>query len=162
MEHAVSLWNHNHLVTPSATDPPSPPTPTMIVLRLGKLIAMALARHDLTENQFRALAFIHEGDPDLAEMSVRLVTKRSNLTTLIDGLEARGLVERRRRDDDRRRVELTLTRAGLTLFRRASEEADRALVGLARLGDGDPVERMDGLGRWATTVDEAATILRGR
>lgn len=142
-------------MAPGATEP----TPAMIVLRLGKLIAMALARHDLTEHQFRALAFVRDGDPSLAEMSLRLVMKRPNLTTLIDGLEERGLVVRRRRADDRRRVELALTPAGLSTFLAASEEADRALAGLALLGDGDPGRRIDALRSWATTVDAAAAIL---
>lgn len=132
----------------------------MIVLRLGKLIAMALARHDLTENQFRALGFIDEGDPDLTEMSTRLVTKRPNLTTLIDGLVARGLVERRRSELDRRRVDLTLTEAGQALFVAATNEADAALAAMARLADGDPRARLDALSTWGDVVEEGAALLR--
>ena len=134
----------------------------MIVLRLGKLIAMALAQHDLTENQYRALGFIDEGDPDLTEMSVRLVMKKPNLTTLIDGLVARGVVERRRRADDRRRVDLTLTKRGRALLEAASDEAERALASLAQLGDGDPQARLEAISTWGSTVEEAAALLRSK
>lgn len=132
----------------------------MIVLRLGKLIAMALARLDLTENQFRALGFIDEGDPDLTEMSTRLVMKKPNLTTLIDGLVARGLVERRRSELDRRRVDLTLTESGEALYAAATGEADAALAAMARLGEGDPQERLDALSTWGEVVEAGAALLR--
>jgi DNA-binding MarR family transcriptional regulator len=132
----------------------------MIVLRLGKPIAMALARHDLTENQYRALGFIDEGDPDLTEMGTRLVVKRPNLTTLIDGLVARGLVERHRRELDRRRVDLTLTAAGKALFVAATDEADAALAAMARLAGGDPGRRLDALSAWGDVVEEGAALLR--
>lgn len=142
------------------TTPAGEPTPTMVVLRLGKLIEMALASHDLTENQYRTLAFIRDGQADLSEMSIRLVMKRPNLTTLIGALEERGLIERRRHDHDRRRVQLTLTRDGSEVLRAASQEADRALAGLAELGEGDPQVRIDSLRAWATTIEAAAALLR--
>lgn len=132
----------------------------MVVLRLAKLIEMALATHDLTANQFRALAFAQDGRADLREMSVRLVTKRPNLTKLIDGLETRGLVTRVRVPTDRRRVALSLTDDGRTVLGAASAEADRALAGLAELGTGDPQDRLDALGAWTSTVEEAASLLR--
>ncbi|MEZ5323344.1 MAG: MarR family transcriptional regulator [Microthrixaceae bacterium] len=137
----------------------TPPRP-LVVLRLGKLIAMALAGHDLTENQYRALAFIDEGDVDPAEMSVRLVMKRPNLTTLLDGLERRGLVERTRRTEDRRRIELRLTPSGSSLLDDATRSANDALTRLARLGAGPAHDRLAGLDTWAEAVEEAAAILR--
>lgn len=132
----------------------------MIVLRLGKRIEMVLAEHGLTPNQYRALGFIADGDPDLAEMSDRLVMKRPNLTALLQGLVDRGLVEKRRRDDDRRRVELVLSDAGRELFAAASKDADRALAALAALGGGDPERRLRALSSWGPTVEEAARRYR--
>jgi DNA-binding MarR family transcriptional regulator len=132
----------------------------MIVLRLGKLIAIALARHDLTENQYRTLGFIDEGNTDLAEMSVRLFMKKPNLTTLIDGLEARGLVERRRRTQDRRRVDLLLTDAGRSTYEAAAESAETDLAGMARLGDRDPTALLHSLSLWASAVEGGVALLR--
>jgi DNA-binding MarR family transcriptional regulator len=131
----------------------------MIVLRLAKLVAMALAEHDLTEHQYRVLSFAAAGDADMTEMCTRLVMKPPNLSTLIDGLVARRLVERRRRHDDRRRVDLLLTSKGKRLVERATREAEDSLAGLAVLGEGTPDARMAGLDLWSTTIDEAARLL---
>lgn len=132
----------------------------MIVLRLGKRIEMVLAEHGLTPNQYRALGFIAEGDPNLAEMSDRLVMKRPNLTALLDGLVERGLIEKRRRSDDRRRVELVLSKAGAELFAAASEDAERALAMLASLDGRDPERRLRALSSWGPAVEEAARRYR--
>jgi len=140
--------------------PSTGPTATMIVLRLAKLIAMALVEYDLTENQYRVLAFIEDGDPDLSEMSERLVMKPPNVTSLIDGLVDRDLVERTRRTDDRRRVRLRLTKAGARALEGATREAERALSGLAQLGAGSAVRRLRGIESWAPSVEEAASLLR--
>jgi DNA-binding MarR family transcriptional regulator len=140
--------------------PSTGPTATMIVLRLAKLIAMVLAEYDLTENQYRVLAFIEDGDPDLGEMSERLVMKAPNVTSLIDGLVDRGLVERTRRTDDRRRVRLLLTRAGARALDGATSEAERALAGLAELGAGSAARRLRGIESWSPSVEEAARLLR--
>lgn len=131
------------------------------MLRLAKLVAMALADHDLTDTQFRVLSFAIEGDVDMGEMCVRLVMKPPNLTAVIDGLVSRGLVERHRRPDDRRRVRLQATEAGRDLVRRATEDAERALTGLATLGTGTPSGRLDGLDAWSSAVETAAAMLRG-
>lgn len=133
---------------------------TMIVLRLAKLIDMALAEHGLTENQYRALGFIEEGQADLTEMGFRLVMKKPNVATLLDGLVERGLVAKRSRADDRRRLDLAVTQRGKAVFRAASAAAELALTGLAAYGDGDPEQRLEGISLWASTVEEAAARLR--
>ena len=133
---------------------------TMIVLRLAKLIDMALAEHGLTENQYRALGFIEEGKADLTEMGFRLVMKKPNVATLLDALVGRGLVAKRPRADDRRRLDLTVTERGRAVFRAASDAAELALTGLATYGDGDPHQRLEGISLWASTVEEAAARLR--
>ena len=133
---------------------------TMIVLRLAKLIDMALAEHGLTENQYRALGFIEEGQADLAEIGFRLVMKKPNVATLLDGLVVRGLVAKRSRADDRRRLDLTVTKRGKAVFRAASDAAELALSGLATYGDGDPRQRLEAISLWASTVEEAAARLR--
>lgn len=132
----------------------------MIVLRLAKLIDMALAEHGLTENQYRALGFIDEGQADLAEIGFRLVMKKPNVATLLDGLVTRGFVAKRARPNDRRRLDLKVTARGRAVFQAASDAAELALSGLATYGDGDPHQRLEGISLWASTVEEAAARLR--
>lgn len=43
--------------------------------------------------------------------------KSANITRLTDGLSAKGLIERTTSDEDRRKVALTLTQAGLALIK---------------------------------------------
>lgn len=55
----------------------------------------------------------------MGELADRLVLSRSGLTRLVDRLAARGLVERRNCDSDRRGTWARLTDAGLARFREA-------------------------------------------
>lgn len=148
--------NKTHTMDPAAVAT----SRTMIVLRLAKLIDMALAEHGLTENQYRALGFIEEGEADLSEMGFRLVMKKPNVATMLDGLVKRGLVVKRARADDRRRLDLTVTEGGRAVFRAATDAAELALTGLATYGDGNPHQRLEAISLWASTVEEAAVRLR--
>src|SRR6476661_6122186 len=78
--------------------------------------AAAIDQVDLAPAQARAL---HELDLDrpisMRELAERLKADPSNVTGLIDRLEARGLVERRPDPTDRRIKGLALTSAGALL-----------------------------------------------
>ena len=78
--------------------------------------AAAVAELDLAPSQARAL---HELDLErpisMRELAERLKSDPSNVTGLIDRLEARGLVERRPDPTDRRIKGLALTSAGAQL-----------------------------------------------
>src|SRR6185437_1880381 len=78
--------------------------------------AAAIADVDLAPAQARAL---HELDLErpisMRELAERLRSDPSNVTGLIDRLEARGLVERRPHPSDRRIKGLALTTAGARL-----------------------------------------------
>lgn len=78
-----------------------------------------LAEHDLTLGQFGALEALHRSGPlracDLAE---RVLRSPANLTTILDNLERRALVERRPHPDDRRARLVHLTPAGRRLVAR--------------------------------------------
>jgi DNA-binding MarR family transcriptional regulator len=50
---------------------------------------------------------------------------------LIDGLEARGLVDRRQEEDDRRRVALRLTKEGERILSEADRAVDEYIASLA-------------------------------
>jgi len=81
--------------------------------RVHAHFAAAVAELDLAPVQAKAL---HELDVDppisMRELAERLKSDPSNVTGLIDRLEARGLVERRADPNDRRIKGLALTPAG--------------------------------------------------
>ena len=76
-----------------------------------------------------------------------------SLTGLLDGLEARGWVERREVAGDRRGVNLQLTRAGATAFRHAERAMAAELDGV--LGD-DRAAVLDGLSALSRVLKERA------
>jgi DNA-binding MarR family transcriptional regulator len=84
--------------------------------RVHAHFAAAVAELDLAPLQARAL---HELDVEppmsMRELAARLKSDPSNVTGLIDRLEARGLVERRPAPTDRRIKALALTSAGAKL-----------------------------------------------
>jgi DNA-binding MarR family transcriptional regulator len=87
--------------------------------RVHAHFAQAVAELDLAPVQAKAL---HELDVEppisMRELAERLKADPSNVTGLIDRLEARGLVERRADPKDRRIKGLALTPAGATLRER--------------------------------------------
>jgi long-chain acyl-CoA synthetase len=90
---------------------------------LSKRVEVALGTVDLTLPQFRVLGILAEGSSAASGLADRLAVRRPSITALIDGLVARGLVDRRQEEDDRRKVALRLTKDG----ERILEEADRAV-----------------------------------
>ncbi|MFR9804973.1 MarR family winged helix-turn-helix transcriptional regulator [Pseudonocardia sp. RS010] len=86
--------------------------------------AERVAELDLTPPQTGLLRVIGAGPGQSQQALARLVgTPPSRLVALVDGLDERGLVERRRNPDDRRLHALHLTEAGEALLRRVAEVA---------------------------------------
>jgi DNA-binding MarR family transcriptional regulator len=76
-----------------------------------------MAETGLTQKQFATLILIR-ANPGVsqADIAVLLGTDRATMMALIDRLDERGLVERRRSNTDRRRQELHLTAVGKTFL----------------------------------------------
>jgi long-chain acyl-CoA synthetase len=96
-----------------------------VVARLARQVEHALAEEELSIPQFRLLAFLAHGDEAASRLADKLAVSRPSVTALVDGLVKRGYVERRACEDDRRRIDHVLTRAG----RAALEKADRVAAG---------------------------------
>ena len=78
------------------------------------------ARWDISPSQFNVLNLLH-GKPigsSQIDLSRDLIMHRSNVTGLIDRLQARGLVERRDDPGDRRVYRVMLTAEGAKLLQR--------------------------------------------
>jgi MarR family 2-MHQ and catechol resistance regulon transcriptional repressor len=73
----------------------------------------------LTPSQFGTLeTLLHRGPLCQKEIASKLLVSGGNITMVIDNLEKRRLVERRRSHDDRRYISVTLTAAGRHLISR--------------------------------------------
>jgi len=98
---------------------------------LSKRVEVALGTVDLTVPQFRVLGILAEGSSAASGLADRLAVRRPSITALVDGLVARGLVDRRQEDSDRRRVELRLTKDGERILAEADRAVDEYLVSIA-------------------------------
>lgn len=86
---------------------------------LSRGVAETLAAAELTPTQYNALRILRgagETGASCSEISERMVTKDSDVTRLLDRLEARGLISREREAKDRRRVVARITGDGLRVL----------------------------------------------
>ncbi len=89
-----------------------------------------MRKSGLTESQFGVLEALHHLGPLCQrELAEKVLKSAGNMTTVIDNLERRGLVERERKSDDRRVVTVHLTDSGERLIREAFPRVVGALVG---------------------------------
>jgi DNA-binding MarR family transcriptional regulator len=76
-------------------------------------------RFELTAQQYNALRLLrarHPGALATLALASRLVSRAPDITRLLDGLDRRGLVERGRRSDNRRIVDVRIKPAGVGLL----------------------------------------------
>ena len=123
---------------------------TLGVMRTADVLRHAidetLEPHGLTHQQYNVLRILRGSDPEplrTMEIAERMVERTPGITRLLDRLEAKGLVERRRGADDRRCVFCSITPVGLSL--------------LARLDE--PIERLDGSLLSMLDPDELRTLI---
>src|ERR1700733_3805222 len=92
-------------------------------------LAANLARLGLTSGQLGVIeALMHLGPLSQGELGRKLLRSGGNVTTVIDNLERRGLVARRRNPEDRRVVTVELTVAGARLIGRVFPVHARAVT----------------------------------
>src|SRR5713101_609349 len=106
--------------------------------RVHAHFAVAVAELDLAPVQAKALHELNVEPPiSMRELAERLKSDPSNVTGLIDRLEARGLVERRPDPNDRRIKGLALTSAGARLRERLFARLYSAPRAIAELSERD-------------------------
>ncbi len=108
------------------------------MMERGGRRAAELAELGLTFAQAHALRLLDPEKPlPMSRLAKELVCDASNVTGIADRLEARGLVERRSGERDRRVKELTLTAAGVELRRRVLELMTQPPAAIAALSPAD-------------------------
>ncbi|MFF7212860.1 MarR family transcriptional regulator [Streptomyces sp. NPDC008238] len=109
--------------------------PPPVLYSLGLLHGELRARHRLSLHDhlvLGALAGAEDRTMPVVRLAAFLGEPAPRMALVLKGLEAAGLIERHRRDRDRRKVEVTLTEAGRARFadaeRTARERLRRHLV----------------------------------
>lgn len=130
------------------------PTGARTVARLARHVEVALAGCDLTVPQYRLLALLSEGSVNASTLAERLVVSRPSVTALVDGLVARGMVERGSDPSDRRHVTHLVTELGTSVLDEADRTAAARLQDLSRyLPPEDKPAAGEGLVAWERALD---------
>jgi long-chain acyl-CoA synthetase len=143
------------IVTPTRTprDAPARGTYGRVTAWLAKRVEVALAQVDLTLPQYRVLGILMEGSAAASGLADRLAVRPSSVTAIIDGLVARGLVDRRHEVGDRRRIALRLTEEGERIVAEADHTVDAYLTSIAtQLPDADETMVLRSLELWGQAL----------
>lgn len=117
--------------------------------RLARQVAVALGDLDLSPSQYRLLLFLSEGNAAASAVAGRLAVSRPSVTALADGLEKRGLLQRKADPADRRKVAHELTEAGREALGAADAAVAERISGIAaHLDEHQTDQALDGLALW--------------
>jgi DNA-binding MarR family transcriptional regulator len=116
-------------------------------LAFHELTGAALAPYGIDGRELAVLTLL-DGEASLSQQQAagRLAIDRTTMVAMVDGLEGKGLVERRTHPGDRRKNLVDLTAAGrrtLRKARRAYDDVERRF--LAPLGEADARRLKDSL-----------------
>jgi DNA-binding MarR family transcriptional regulator len=128
---------HTAMATEERPTDGSPATEAWAALRtlLGRQRRLFLiAASELDLHPAQAGALLHLASPlPMNELAALLACDNSNVTGLVDRLEARGLVARQANPDDRRVKRVVLTLSGTNLREQLLERVSQPPAGLERL-----------------------------
>ncbi|HTT11920.1 MAG TPA: MarR family transcriptional regulator [Burkholderiaceae bacterium] len=84
-----------------------------LMTMIRREVEVRMAEHDLTDAQWKPLMLLKNGRASTAiEIAREMDIDAGAVTRMLDRLEAKGMIERVRSDEDRRVVHLRLTRSG--------------------------------------------------
>jgi len=132
------------------------------VVRLSRQVETTLGEFQSTVSQFRLLDRLSGGSAAGHSLAEWLAVKPPSITALVDGLVAKGLVERTVDAADRRRVTHELTPAGRDLHAAISDALAARLAQLVAFvgDDGRAADMIVVLASWNHAIDLARDAKR--
>jgi DNA-binding MarR family transcriptional regulator len=121
--------------------------------RLSRQLERRLDAHGLTLAQFRALSLLADETVSAARVADWLAVSPPSVTSVVDGLVARGLAERRRDPSDRRRQAVAITRAGREVLVAAEHGGDALLEEIAATMAPGAGHLVDAIREWGEALD---------
>lgn len=100
-----------------------------------------VGQHQLSAQQYntlRLLQSVHPGSMPTLALGNKLISRAPDMTRMLDKLEQRNLIQRERKPENRRVVEVSITKAGLKLLARleaAVKECHEQQLGHMKAGD---------------------------
>lgn len=111
-------------------------------------ISDLMGEHDLTMPQYNVLRILRGSHPEsltCGEIAERLLDRTPDVTRLLDRLESAQLVDRRRHEEDRRMMMVSITDRGLDRLGGMDEEVDALIERLTRHLDEEEEEMLSRL-----------------
>lgn len=96
--------------------------------RVTAVLTRIAAAHDLSLTQLRVLGILRDRPARMTELAAFLGLDKSTMSGLVERAEKRGLLTRGRSPDDRRAVDVALTRQGRELVDAVQREVYDALT----------------------------------
>lgn len=110
---------------------------------LTREFTTGLTEVDLSPTQYRMLILLSRGDSGSSSLAAYLAVSPPSVTSVVDVLVSRGLVDRVHDQGDRRRISLGLTEEGARLLALADQVADAVMVDIAENSrDPEKVDRL--------------------
>lgn len=139
---------------------------TVVVTKtIGRAMQDRLAKsgHAITSLQLGLMRAILSGPQTISEVSKLMMFDPSTLVPVVDSLETRGLVERRKDPADRRRVPIHLTDSGRQLLDSMMDmhDGDLLMEALAQLKPEDALQLRDLLRELLNALPEGKETLCG-
>jgi len=130
--------------------------------RLARHVEVALGALELSLPQYRLLGWVAQGEQASARLAERMDVRPPSVTALVDGLCARGLVERRADPNDRRRLPLHLTDGGAAMLADADRLVHAKLLAvLDELDERSQVRAASGTRCWQEALDRHRARTKG-
>jgi DNA-binding MarR family transcriptional regulator len=98
---------------------------------LTREFTTGLAQVDLSPTQYRMLILLSRGEAGSSALASYLAVSPPSVTSVVDVLVSRGLVDRVHDKGDRRRISLGLTEEGASLLALADQAADAIMADVA-------------------------------
>lgn len=97
-----------------------------------------MKQYGLTVQQYNILRILRGQYPNPCTVNLlkeRMLDKMSDASRLVDRLLEKGLLERRTCENDRRRVDITITPAGLDLLKKVDEDENKLYTRMNMLSE---------------------------
>jgi long-chain acyl-CoA synthetase len=141
---------------PRSTPAALAPDVGRVLARLARHVETSLATLDLSLPQYRVLGFLSAGEAASSRLAEKLAVSPPSITAVVDGLVAKGLVERRSDPNDRRRLPLALTEKGAVALVHADAAVhDRVELVLTQLDDDGAAAVRGSISHWLLALDRS-------
>jgi long-chain acyl-CoA synthetase len=135
------------------SDDTAPSSAARAAAYLARLLEITLGDVGLSLPQYRLLGYLSRGSSAASPAARELSTSRPSVTALVDGVVAKGLVERLPDPGDRRKITLAMTASGFDALSQADTAITARLETVASyLPADDGAQALDGLGLWSRAL----------